>query len=313
MKHIFIVNPAAGAEDATEFVKSSAEKSGIENYEIHRTTAPGEATEYIKNVLKDTENEYRFYSCGGDGTLNEVVNGIVGSENASVTVFPCGSGNDFIKYYGSAEDFSDIKSLSKAKTTKIDILKTCGKYAVNAVHFGFDTFVLRTMLKVRRKALIGGKNSYTTGVVTALLKGMKTKCRLIVDGKVLGGEEMLLCTLCNGKYVGGSYKCAPRSENDDGLIEVCHVNPVSRLKFITLINVYKKGTHLDNPKFEKIINYARAKKIEIEGSKDFFISIDGELEQVERCSVEVIEKAINFAVPEKLLNKNLKKATADIL
>lgn len=314
MKHIFIVNPAAGKQDATEFVKKEVEKAGLKDFEIHRTSGPSEATEYIKSVLKDTENEYRFYSCGGDGTLNEVVNGVVGHDNASITVFPCGSGNDFIKYYGTKEDFSDIKTLAKAQNHRIDLLKTCGKYAINAVHFGFDTFVLKTMLKVRRKFIIGGRNAYTTGIVTALLKGMKTRCSLLVDGIKLGAEQMLLCTLCNGKYVGGAYKSAPKSVNDDGLIEVCHVNPISRPKFITLINDYKKGTHLDNPKFEKIVNYARAKKIEITAGKDFFISIDGELIKTENCTVEIIEKAVNFAVPEKLLRKlNLNKKTADIV
>ncbi len=314
MKHIFIVNPAAGKQDATEFVKNQVSQAGIENFEIHRTTAPNEATEYIKEVLKDSDTLYRFYSCGGDGTLNEVVNGVVGHDNASVTVFPCGSGNDFIKYYGSAEDFLDIKALTEAKIHKIDALKTCGKYAINAVHFGFDTFVLNTMVKVRRKFIIGGKNAYTTGIVAALIKGMKTRCSLLVDGKPLGKEEMLLCTLCNGKYVGGAYKCAPKSQNDDGLIEVCHVNPLSRLKFITLISEYKNGTHLDNPKFNSIVNYRRAKRIEISAGKDFFLSIDGELIKTENCTVEIIEKAINFAVPEKLLSKlNHKKTTADIL
>ena len=124
---------------------------------------------------------------------------------------------------------------------------------------------------------------------------------------------MLLCTLCNGRYVGGSYKCAPKSLDDDGLIEVCHVNPVSRLKFISLINEYKNGTHLDNPKFEKIVNYVRAKKIKLEADDNFFISIDGELEKIAKCTVEIAEKALNFAVPEKLFNKLNIKETADII
>lgn len=313
MRHIFIVNPAAGKSDATEFVKNQVLKAGIENCEIYRTKKPKDATKYIKKVLKETPEEIRFYSCGGDGTLNEVVNGVIGFDNASVTVFPCGSGNDFIKYYGSAEDFSDIKALTTAKNHKIDALKVCGKYAINAVHFGFDTVVLRTMLKVRRKFLIGGNNAYTTGVVTGLLKGMKTYCKLIADGKRIGGDNMLLCTLCNGRYVGGSYKCAPKSLDDDGLIEVCHVNPVSRLKFISLINEYKNGTHLDNPKFEKLVNYVKAKKIKLEADDNFYISIDGELEKIAKCTVEIAEKALNFAVPEKLFNKLNIKETADII
>ena len=77
MKHIFIVNPAAGKRDATEYVTEKVKLSGIENYEIYRTKAPGDATDYIKNLLNNTNEEIRFYSCGGDGTLNEVANGAV--------------------------------------------------------------------------------------------------------------------------------------------------------------------------------------------------------------------------------------------
>ena len=313
MKHIFIVNPAAGKQDATDFVRRSVEACGFDiDYEIYRTAAPKDATNYIKSVLESGKDDYRFYSCGGDGTLNEVVNGVIGYDNASVTVFPCGSGNDFIKYYGKQEDFSDIKQLITAENQKIDVLKTCDRYAVNAVHFGFDTYVLRTMIKVRRKAIIGGKNAYTTGIVTALIKGMKSFCQLTVDGKRIGKDLMLLCTLSNGKYVGGSYKCAPKSNNSDGLIEVCHVNPVSRLKFLGLISAYKNGTHLDDERFEKIVNYTRGKSIHIKGSDDFYISIDGELKSCDECTVEVVEKALNFAVPKRLLGQP-KKEEAEVV
>ncbi|MBR7132358.1 MAG: diacylglycerol kinase family lipid kinase [Clostridia bacterium] len=301
MKHIFIVNPAAGATDATAFVERSIKELNTElDYEVYTTKAPGDATRYIRSLLEGSNDEYRFYACGGDGTLNEVANGAVGFENASITVFPCGSGNDFIKYYGTAADFSDIKALTEGESLKIDVLKVCGKYAVNAVHFGLDTFVLRTMLKVRRKPIIGGRNAYTTGVVAALIKGMKTKCRLIVDDSPLGKDKMLLCTLSNGRYVGGAYKCAPRSLNDDGLIEVCHVSPVSRLKFLTLMGKYKEGSHLDNPKFKNFVSYTKAKKIEIKGNDNFYISIDGELEKVDECTVEIVKQALNFTVPKRL-------------
>jgi len=303
MKHIFIVNPAAGAADATEYVRKSVLESGIDDYEIYTTKNSGDATNYIKSYLDTHKEECRFYSCGGDGTLNEVVNGVVGYDNASVTVFPCGSGNDFIKYYGSHKDFSDIKELCEGINQKIDVLKVCGKYAINAVHFGLDTVVLNTMIKVRRTPTIGGKNAYSTGVVTALIKGMKTACRIVADGKQIGKDKLLLCTLSNGRYVGGSYKCAPKSLNDDGLIEVCHVNPLSRFTFLKLMNIYKRGEHLDNPKFEPYINYTKAKKIEIFGGDGFFISVDGELVDVKNCIVEVMEKAINFAVPKKLLKQ----------
>jgi len=304
MKHIFIVNPAAGAYDSTEHIKSVLEnfKEKID-YTVYTTVCSGDATEYIKSVLENSNEQYRFYACGGDGTLNEVINGVVGYENVSVTVFPCGSGNDYIKYYGTAEDFSNIEDLITAPETKVDVLKVCGKYAINAVHFGLDSFVLKTMLKVRRYPILGGKNAYTTGVIAAFIGGMKTECDILVNGEVIGGKELLLCTISNGKYVGGAYKCAPNSLNNDALAEVCQVNPVSRFTFLKLMNLYKCGKHLENPRFKKYINYKRASEIEISSEKGIYISIDGELERVKSCTVEVIPKAVSFAVPQKLLAK----------
>ncbi len=308
MKHIFIVNPAAGRMDATDYVRQSVEGLKLDiDYEIYRTACSGDATKYIKSVLEDTETKFRFYSCGGDGTLNEVVNGVALHENAEVTVFPCGSGNDFIRYYGTSEEFSNLYDLISAPSHKIDALKVGESYAINAVHFGFDTFVLRTMLKVRRKAIIGGRNAYTTGIVTALFKGMKSRCSVLVDGETLGNNELLLCTLCNGKYVGGGYKCAPKSDNSDGLIEVCHVKPVSRFKFLTLMSAYKNGTHLDDKRFEGYINYKRCKTVELDGGDSFYLSLDGELKTVGKCTVEIVQNAVNFVVPEKLLKQNKSK------
>lgn len=303
MKHIFIVNPAAGKRDATDYVTEKVLESGIENYLIYRTKNVGDATEYIKKYLSENKGEVRFYSCGGDGTLNEVANGAAGYSNASVTVFPCGSGNDFLKYYGSAEDFSDIKALSEGVNHKIDLLKVCGKYAVNAVHFGLDTHVLKTMHKVRRYFLLGGRNSYTTGIISAFLNGMRTKCHIENEGEVIAEDEILLCTLCNGKFVGGGYKCAPRSLDDDGLMELCAVAPVGRIKFLTLMGTYKKGKHLEDKRFAPYTTYKRCKKIEITGDKNFFLSIDGELQYTEKCIVEVEKGALNFAVPQALANQ----------
>ncbi len=302
MKHIFIVNPAAGSANSAQLIKNKLENGNFDvNYEVYVTSASGDATRYIKKLLASEDGEYRFYSCGGDGTLNEVVNGAAGNENASVTVYPCGSGNDFIKYYGTADDFKDIGELIKAENQKIDLMKVCGKYAVNAVHFGLDSYVLKIMEKVRRLAVIGGRNAYTTGVIAAFINGMKTVCGLKADGKDMGGEKLLLCTLCNGRYVGGSYKCAPLSSNSDGLIEVCKVSPVSRFMFLKLMGIYKKGGHLSDPRFKKYISYTRAKSVEIEAENGIYISIDGELAKVKSCRVEIAERVLNFAVPKKFI------------
>lgn len=301
MKHYFIINPAAGAYDSTNEIKAQID-SLLEkiDYEIYVTNHEGDATEYIKSVLSATNDECRFYACGGDGTLNEVVSGVVGFENASVTAYPCGSGNDYIKYYGTKSDFLSIKDLVNGIEKKVDLIKACGRYAINAVHFGFDTAVLKTMLKVRRKFLLGGKNAYTTGIITSLIRSMKTFCSFKADSEVIGNNKMLLATIANGKYVGGAYKCAPRSENDDGLLEVCKVNTLSRLTFIKLISIYKKGEHLDDKRIAKYINYKRAKKVEVEFDSIGDVSIDGELVNVKKFTAEIVEKAIRFVIPASL-------------
>ncbi len=300
LKYIFIINPAAGGRDATEFVKSSVEKLDID-YEIYCTKKPGDATEFVKSLNGDG-NHYRVFACGGDGTFNEVASGAIGSENIAVSVFPCGSGNDYIKYYATVDEFKDLESLVNGFETQVDAMSVNGKYAVNFVHFGFDSACLMTMLKVRRKWLIGGKNAYTTGIVTALVNGMKHKCRVFVDGEQIGTDKMLLCTVGNGKYVGGKYKCAPFSDNADGLLEICHVNPISRARFITLISAYVNGTHLQDERFKKIVNYRRGQVVEVESlrGKEMHYSIDGELNFASKFKVEILPKALKFIVPKKV-------------
>ena len=178
-------------------------------------------------------------------------------------------------------------------------MRVGNKYAINATHFGFDSSVAQTMMNVRRKKLIGGKNAYTTGVVVGLFKAMKNKCRVTVDGELLNPEGViLLCTIANGQYVGGAFRCAPRSLDNDGLLEVCLVKPVSHITFMKLIKGYTEGTHLEDPQFAKYIEYRRGKKIEIEAPEGFVYSFDGELIRQNHFTVEVEHRALRFAVPK---------------
>ena len=300
MKHIFIINPAAGKENYYETIQTALMRAkGIE-YMLYETTGRGDATAYIRSYCTaHPDEQVRFYACGGDGTLNEVVNGVVGFENASVGCYPCGSGNDFVKYYGGKRVFFDLDSLLNAKEEYIDLIRVGDRYAINATHFGFDSCVAEIMMNVRRKKLIGGKNAYTTGVVVGLIKAMKNKCTVKVDGEVINPDgTLLLCTIANGQFVGGSFRCAPRSLDNDGLLEVCLVKPVSHVTFMRLIKYYTNGMHLDNPRFEKYVAYRRAKTIEIEAPEGFIYSLDGELIEENQFTVEVAPSAIRFAVPK---------------
>ena len=300
MKHIFIINPAAGKENAYHTLQAALQElGGAVDYELYQTQGRGDATAYIRKYCEAHSNPVRFYACGGDGTLNEVVNGIVGYPFASLGCYPCGSGNDFVKYYGGKEVFLNVADLLNAEEEYIDLIRVDGRYAINATHFGFDSCVAKIMTNVRRKKIIGGKNAYTTGVLVGLLKAMKNKCKVFVNGELLNPKgTILLCTVANGQYVGGSYRCAPRSLDNDGELEICVVRPVSHLTFVRFVKGYANGTHLDNPKFQKYIQYRRGKSVRVEAPKGFIYAFDGELIEQNEFDVEVVPSAIRFAVPK---------------
>ena len=300
MKHYFVINPAAGKENYFETVQTVVDRAKEKfDCRIYQTKGAGDATAFIRDYCtKHPEERVRFYACGGDGTLNEVVNGVVGFENASVGCYPCGSGNDFVKYYGGKRGFFDLEALLNSNEEYIDLIRVGNRYAINATHFGFDSCVAKTMMNVRRKKVIGGKNAYTTGILVALTKAMKNKCRVTVDGELLNPKgTILLCTIANGQYVGGSFRCAPRSLDNDGWLEVCLVHPVSRITFMKLIKAYTEGRHLDDPKFDKYIEYRRGKCVEIEAQDGFVYSLDGELITASKFTAEVEHHAVRFAVP----------------
>ena len=297
MKHIFIINPKSGKEDSTWHIRQQLEKTNFD-WEIYNTTAPKDAIRFIREWCKNNSEEVRFYACGGDGTLSEVVNGVVGFENASVSCYPCGSGNDFVKNYGGTEKFLDVEKLCRAENKSIDLIKVNDDiYSVNIVNFGFDAYAVKTMNSVRRKPLIGGKNAYNTGIVAAILKAMKNKAEITVDEKPFFNEKFLLCTVANGQFIGGKYKCAPKASLDDGTLDLCLVKTVSVPKFASLIGLYEKGEHLESEKFRKYICYTRCKKVEINAQDGFFISVDGEIYEGSKFRLEVVPNALKFGIP----------------
>lgn len=193
MKHVFIVNPAAGKQNSLAIIKETVSKLGEIDSCIYETKSPGDATEYIRKLCRENESEqYTFYACGGDGTINEVANGVFGYENARMTAYPVGSGNDYVKYFGGKEKFLDLQKLINGEEISVDVLKVKNHYALNAVHFGFDTVVLRTMIQVKRKPIIGGNNAYYTGVIKGLFSGLNNKCLIKVDGELMTDTHFLV-------------------------------------------------------------------------------------------------------------------------
>ncbi|MBR5410606.1 MAG: diacylglycerol kinase family lipid kinase [Clostridia bacterium] len=301
MKYLFIVNPHAGEKNVEALIREAVKPlPEAENCEVYLTKAPGDATDYVRAYCDEHPGEeVRFIACGGDGTINEVFSGAAEKPNVSVSCYPCGSGNDFVKAFGGAEKFLDIAALVKAPTQPLDLLKVGDRWANNVVNFGFDTTVAITINEERAKTGYGNKNAYTKGVVKALLTAMKNDFTVKADGETLNPKgKALLCTVANGKYVGGSFCCAPRAKTDDGLIEVCLIHPISRLRFVKILKPYTNGEHLDREDMKDIVVYRQAKKVEVEAPVGFAFSLDGEIVYQSKFTVEIVPGALNLAVPE---------------
>lgn len=313
MKHVFVINPAAGRANAFDAIKSALNELNTSlDYELYQTRGQGDATAFVRAYCQKYADPVRFYACGGDGTLNEVVNGAYGFAQASVACYPSGSGNDFVKYYGGKEAFLNLAELTEAPEEYIDLIRVGDRYAINAAHFGFDSCVAKTMMRVRRKKLIGGKRAYATGVLMGLLCAMRNACRVSVDGELLNPRGyLLLCTIANGQYVGGSYRCAPRSLNNDGMLEICLIRPISHFTFLRLMKDYERGLHLDNPVFDRYIEYRRGHSVTVEAPEGFVYSFDGELIEQNRFTVETVERAIRFAVPRSARPLNPQHTSVD--
>ncbi len=302
MKYVFIVNPHAGPGGAEARIREGISYLEVrDDCEVYLTKGVGDALEYIKNRCESEPGEsFRFIACGGDGTINEVINGAVGHENVSVSCYPCGSGNDFVKSFGGAKRFLNVGKLVYAPTQKLDLLKVGDRYSDNVVNFGFDTAVAITVNEDRAKTGHGSKGSYAKGIVKGLLKNMNNEFVVTADDEVLNPDgKALLCTVANGQYVGGSFRCAPRAKTDDGFIEVCLIRPISRLRFIKIIGTYTEGKHLDDEGMKDVCVYRRAKKVRITGPEGFAYSLDGEIIYEDDFTVEIAPAAIDFAVPEK--------------
>ena len=293
LKHVFIINPKAGNGSAENTVKTLiGNRAGCEMY---TSSDVSDTISFIRNrCAKEPLETVCFIACGGDGTVNSVANGVLQAENAAMSVLPLGSGNDYVKAYGGKDSFLDIDALLSAEPHQVDVIRVNDRYCVNAFHFGLDSAVANTMNLVKNKPIIGGRHAYTTGVLKALVCSMRTPCTIRVNGKTIHSGNMLLCTVTCGEFVGGSYRCAPRTQLDDGLAEICLVKPVSRLRFLNLMNAYKRGEHLSDPRFQSVIRYCRGREIEVDGGPGFLVSLDGEVVSGSSFRAEIVPGRLQF-------------------
>ena len=279
------------------------------DFEIYKTTGPKSVIPFLKEYLKKAKDTVRVYACGGDGTVFEVVNGLVGFDNAELAILAVGTGNDFVKIYGGKEKFSDFGALINGKVQEIDLSKlSCPKmaeplYSVNVINFGFDAIVgaMGNYYKengLPEKAQKKGLDPYEYALKNDAMKhGRFNDIEVFADGEKLNEKQILLATLAQGQWVGGQFKCAPKSDNTDGLIDVCVLKTMTFLGLGMIIGTYTKGKHLDKPR--KKIVYRQAKQIKMVAPQDFDVCVDGEMIKGNNFTVEVCPKAIKLVPPSK--------------
>lgn len=303
MKHIFIVNPMAGKGKAVETmvpkIEAALARSGAEG-EIYITKLRGDATRFVKERAA-TGEELRFYACGGDGTINEVVSGTIGFEKVQVAFIPCGTGNDFLKNFGRTEaDFLDLDAQLAGVPKRVDIIQVDGKNTcVNLGSAGLDAGVALHMAKFKRLPLVRGSVAYTMSIAYNMLGKLGIPMRFVMDGEAFSIDDCLLCAVGNGMYYGGDYKGLPDAKVDDGVLDVVIIRKVSRLRVPGLLGIYRRGEHGTSEKVQGIIKLYRCKEISIESDRSFAVNIDGECHETKRITMAVVPSAITVSLPLK--------------
>ncbi len=300
MRHIFIINPVAGKGRSQSEIASNINallKNREIQYEIYYTRFKGDVKPFIDSKCMD-KSPVVFYACGGDGTLHEVINAAVSYEHASVGVIPCGSGNDFVKNFNNHYLFGDIEAQVSGETVKIDMIKAQNEYAVSVCNIGFDADAAFNMHKFKKIPFITGSGCYILSVLYCLLKRLGKKLKVVLDDDYTFEGTFLLGVAANGHSYGGGYKCAPKALINDGVIDICFVNKMSRFKILGLIGSYKNGTHLENEKLKDFITYKKCKSLKIISQESINLCVDGENYIFEELDFEIIPESLNFRLPK---------------
>ena len=303
MKHLFIINPAAGSRNQTESyrkkIAAACEGKDID-YSIAVSGAPGQCRKIAERAAKSGE-EYRIYACGGDGTLNEVVSGVAGYDNVAVTMFAGGSGYDFLRIFSQPEAFRDLERLLDAEEAAFDLIRCNEDYSLNICSVGFDARVGTDVANYKRIPLLSGFRAYAASAVVNTIRGVSEHYVVEVDGQRYDDKFTLVCA-CNGRFYGGGFNPVPEADPADGKMEVLLVKKVSRLGVAKLIGIYKAGKYAQLP---KLVRHISTDRLRIICDKPTPVNLDGELRVAQVVDFSVAEEKVRFFYPRGLSWKKL--------
>ena len=312
--HVFLVNPAAGPESCVkEFVSITDKfKRTKKDTRVIVSEYKGEISEKVKNfteTARDKDRKVFFYACGGDGTLNEAVNGVMrveNHENAAITHITRGSGNDFVKSFSNPKAFSEVSFFYEEKNIHeydVDILEISSdletKYGLNICSFGLDARIGTSIDRFRRSVFFPEKYAYMASAAINTVKGVSKPMTISLtetDGSRVKVEmDMTLACFCNGGHYGGSFTPIPDTKFNDGIIEALLVKKASRFEIARLMKIYGEG------RYRELGGYAKrysVREATITTAKNEPVNIDGELMISRETNVKILPKAIKFFAPK---------------
>ena len=302
-----ILNPNAGKGKGKKDwnrISGILTANGIK-YSVRFTERKGEATEFTRELIAGGYK--RIISIGGDGTLNEIVNGIFTQDHRSpseiiLSMIPVGTGNDWGRMFGIPLVYEGSVQVIKEEKTMlhdigvIDYYKGNERqkhYFLNIAGMGFESVVVLKTNKQKEK----GKSSkaiYFINLLSSLISYRNTEARITIDGKT-SIARVFSINVGNGRYCGGGMRQTPDAVPDDGLLDITVIKEMGRLEIIRNLNLLYDGTILSHPK----VDGYRSNNLKVSSESLLYIEADGESLGHGPAEFGIIPSAINIVYGKK--------------
>ncbi|ABR50853.1 diacylglycerol kinase, catalytic region [Alkaliphilus metalliredigens QYMF] len=287
MTYCFIVNPVSGKNKGKKvmvLVEEVLKKKNVD-YQLYVTNKPGEAQFLASQASREKYDV--IVAIGGDGTIHEVLNGMIHSKK-KLGIIPAGTGNDLAKSLNYPTNVEQaLETVLNGHTRKIDIGRINGNYFINFASIGLDALIAEEANKMKK--LYSSRYTYVLAVLKGIIVFKSPTIKVLIDGKEQKREIMLLA-ICNGAYYGGGMKIAPTADVADGYLDVCLIRKMSKLKLLFLFPTIFTGNHVKY----KEVEFYRGKKVEVSSQSKFKFNADGEVKDHLPTTVEIIEKGIEI-------------------
>lgn len=296
MRHLFVMNPHAGKFDRSQEMLEKIRHMMAgrrEEWSAVRTQGPGHAVALVEEAARQGD-ELRVYACGGDGTLNEVVNGAAGRDHVAVTHCPMGSGNDFLRIFGQdAGRFWQLDQLLDAPQTAMDLIECNGRYALNVCSVGFDARICFGAAYFKKLPLVSGTAAYQLSALRTIIRGIHLPYQVEIDRETMPGERFTLLCACNGRYYGGGFNPSPTAMPDDGALDFIVIPAVSRFTVLALIKKFARGEIGEIP--QAILR--RGRTMNVICDRKTAVNVDGELVEGTDLSIRLSDQKVQFFYP----------------